>query len=141
MNVLIDTNAILDDILNRVPNADPAHRVNQLITDGLLHGYLTANCLTDIFYVVTKNKGETTARVVIKNLLLLFAVVSVDGDDCLRAIDLPMQDFEDALIVVCAEKANLDYIITNDQKFLSDSGFEVPTICPADFLLRFYKNI
>ena len=52
MNVLIDTNVILDDILNRVPNADPARRLTQLIMDGLLHGHLTANCQTDIFYTV-----------------------------------------------------------------------------------------
>ena len=130
MNVLIDTNVILDDILSRVPLAEPARKINQLITDDLLHGYLTANCLTDIFYVVTKNKSEPIARKVVKNLLLTFAVVGIDGDDCLRAIDLPMQDFEDALVVVCAEKVNLDYIVTNDQKFLSGSNFSVPTISP-----------
>ena len=137
MNVLIDTNIILDDILVRVPHADPARKITQLVTDDLLTGYLTANCLTDIFYIVTKNKGESVARKVVKNLLLTFAVVSVDGDDCLRAIDLPIQDFEDALVVVCAEKADLDYIITNDKEFLCSAVIRIPTINPVDFLLKF----
>jgi len=136
MNVLIDTNVILDDILNRVPNAEAAKKINRLVTDELVVAYLTANTLTDIFYIVSKNRDEITARKTIKNLLLIFSVVSVDGEDCQRAIDFPMGDFEDALVVVCAEKANLDYIITNDQGFLDEAGLSVPAIKPADFLLK-----
>ena len=136
MNVLIDTNVILDDILDRVPNAETARKISRLVTDELVSGHLTANTLTDIFYVVSKNKNENIARKTIKNLLLVFTIVSVDGEDCRKAIDLPMGDFEDALVVVCAEKANLDYIVTNDQGFLTGTGLNVPTIKPSDFLLK-----
>ena len=138
MNVLIDTNVILDDILNRVPNAEAAKNISRLVTDELVVAYLTANTLTDIFYIVSKNRDEITARKTIKNLLLIYSVVSVDGEDCKRAIDFPMGDFEDALVVVCAEKANLNYIITNDQVFLDEAGLSVPAIKPADFLLKVY---
>jgi len=134
MNVLIDTNVILDDILSRTPNAVVAKNISQMVTDELVFAYLTANTLTDIFYIVTKNRNEITARKTIRNLLLIFSVVSVDGVDCQRAIDFPMGDFEDALVVVCAEKTNLDYIITNDQGFLDEAGLSVPAIKPVDFL-------
>ena len=136
MNALIDTNVILDDILNRTPSADIARKITQMATDDEINGYLTANCLTDIFYVVSKNRDDATARKTIKNLLLVFSVVSVDGDDCQNAIDLPMSDFEDALVVVCAEKANLDYIVTNDQGFLGVANLSIPAICPSKFLLK-----
>jgi predicted nucleic acid-binding protein len=133
---MIDTNVILDDILNRA-NAETSRKVSQLATDGLLNGYLTANCLTDIFYIVSKNRNEATARKTIRNLLLTFAVVNVDGEDCQRAVDLPMGDFEDALVVVCAEKADLNYIVTNDKVFLSGTELSVPAISPVNFLLKF----
>ena len=136
MNALIDTNVMLDDILDRVPNAETARRITQLITDELVNGYLTATCLTDIFYVVSKSRNEVIARKIIKNLLLSFAVVGVDSQDCWRAIDLPMNDFEDALVVVCADKAALNYIVTNDKGFLSGKNLSVPTISPTDFLLK-----
>ena len=136
MNIMVDTNVILDDILNRVPNAEAARKISQLVTDELVKCYLTANCLTDIFYIVSKSLNEAAARKIIKNLLLSFAVVSVDGEDCQRAIDLPMGDFEDALVVVCAEKAALNYIVTNDKGFLSGTDLSVPTISPVDFLLK-----
>ncbi|MCL2337405.1 MAG: PIN domain-containing protein [Firmicutes bacterium] len=133
---MIDTNVILDDILDRWPNAEAAREIIRLVTDELVNGYLTANCLTDIFYVVSKSRNEVVARKTVKNLLLSFVVVSVDSQDCQRAIDLPMEDFEDALVLVCAEKAALNYIITNDNAFLNDINLSVPTISPADFLLK-----
>ena len=136
MNILVDTNVILDDILNRMPNAEAARKVSRLVTDEIVRCYLTANSLTDIFYVVSKSLNEMAARKIIKNLLLSFAVVSVDGEDCLKAIDLPMGDFEDALVVVCAEKAALDYIVTNDKGFFSGTDLSVPAVSPANFLLK-----
>jgi predicted nucleic acid-binding protein len=134
---MIDTNIVLDDILNRAPNADVARGVSRLVTDGIVNGHLTANCLTDIFYIVSKCRNDGTARKVIRNLLLIFSVVSVDGGDCQVAIDFPMSDFEDALVVVCAEKADLSYIITNDKGFRSDTASSVSVVSPADFLLKF----
>ena len=37
MNALIDTNVILDDILDRVPNAESAREISQLVTDELVN--------------------------------------------------------------------------------------------------------
>jgi len=42
MNVLIDTNIILDDILDRTPNAETAKKIIRLVTDEQIDGYLTA---------------------------------------------------------------------------------------------------
>ena len=136
MNALIDTNVILDDILSRAPNDEVARKISYLVTDEEIGGYLTANSLTDIFYVVTKVRDKNVARAVIRNLLLNFEIVSVDGQDCQSAIDSQMSDFEDALVVVCAEKAELDFIVTNDQKFLGEAVLSVPTIKPTDFISR-----
>jgi len=141
LNVLIDTNVILDDILDRSPNAVTARKISQLAMDALVNAYLTANCLTDIFYIVSKSRNEDIARIIIRNLLLSFLVVGVDGQDCQRAIDLPMGDFEDALVVVCAEKAALNYILTNDKGFLNGTDLGVPAISPADFLLMYEENL
>ena len=140
MNVLIDTNVVLDDILDRFPNSENARKISGLVTDEHVSGYLTANCITDIFYIVHKYRDDTTARMTIKNLLLSFNVLSVDAQDCQKAIDTPMRDFKDALAVVCAEKESLDYIVTNDKNFLSQTDLGVPAISPADFLMQFQAN-
>ena len=137
MNVMIDTNIVLDDILNRSPNAENARKISRLVTDEYVNGYLTANCITDIFYIVSKSRDDAIARKTIKNLLLSFGVVSVDGQDCQKAIDMSLRDFEDALAVVCAKKESLEYIVTNDKIFLKQADLEVSTISAADFLMQF----
>jgi predicted nucleic acid-binding protein len=58
LNALIDTNVILDDILNRTPYAESVRKISRLVSDEVINGYLTANCFTDIFYVVSKNRNE-----------------------------------------------------------------------------------
>jgi len=134
---MIDTNVIIDDILNRAPNAVVARKISQLVEDGIINGYITANSITDIFYIVAKIKGNEITRTIIRNLLGTFMIVSVDGQDCLQALDLPLNDFEDALVIICAQKTSLDYIITNDKGFLSETAISVPSISPDDFLLKF----
>ncbi|MDR1570954.1 MAG: PIN domain-containing protein [Clostridiales Family XIII bacterium] len=134
---MVDTNVVLDDILNRAPNADIARRISRLVTDGIVNGHITANCLTDIFYIVSKYRNDGTARKVIRNLLLAFSVVGVDDGDCRAAIDLPVRGFEDALVVIRAEKADLSYIVTNDKGFQGIADSSVSVISPSDFLLKF----
>ena len=133
MNVIIDTNVILDDILNRTPNVTDARRITELVTEGKIAGHISANSITDIYYVTDKKHGDDVAKDVIRGLLQSFSIVAIGGEACLAALDKPMDDFEDALVAVCAENANLNYIITNDKAFL-DLDLPVPSINPTDFL-------
>ena len=69
-------------------------------------------------------------------LIEKFGIVAVTQDDCSAALALPVQDFEDALMLACAEKINADYIITRDDKFLQVAS-SVKLIAPIDFLAIF----
>ena len=70
----------------------------------------------------------------IRYLLVTYNIIGVDRLDCQRALDLQINDFEDAIAAVCAKKANADYIITNDKEFLAEQDLDVPAISPGDFL-------
>jgi len=48
LNTLIDTNVILDDILDRAPNAEAAREISRLVTDELVAA---------LNYIVTNDKG------------------------------------------------------------------------------------
>jgi predicted nucleic acid-binding protein len=137
MNVLIDTNVILDDLLNREPRCETARGIMELVNGKRVQGYITANSVADIFYITEKKTNLTYARNAVKKIIFALRIISVEGQDCEKALELPMNDFEDALVVVCAEKADLHYIVTNDNGFLSVEGLLTPTISPADFLLKF----
>jgi len=51
MKVLLDTNVVLDAIVNRKPFYHDAQKVIDLIHENKLEGYITANSVTDIYYI------------------------------------------------------------------------------------------
>jgi len=99
-------------------------------------GFVTANSITDIYYLVRKNVSEAVARGAIRNLLQLFTIVDIDGEDCEAALDSPIGDYEDALVAVCAEKLGVDYIVTRAKDFLNTDSV-VFVSSPNIFLSKF----
>ena len=62
--------------------------------------------------------GAPAAKAAVNKLTELFELIPVDEQDCLDALALPLDDFEDALIVVCSAKSGADYIVTRDMELL-----------------------
>ena len=54
MNVLLDTNIILDVVLNRPGFLDAAKTVFELAEQKRFRGFITASAITDIFYISKK---------------------------------------------------------------------------------------
>ena len=134
MKVLIDTNIILDVLLSREPNIKSAEKIFEMIYNEEIEGFTTASSITDIYYIISKRLGDTPTREALRNLFNLLGIISVDGDDCVDALNMPILDFEDALVIVCADKIDIDYIITNDQGFLSVDSKLASVITAYDFL-------
>jgi len=117
MKVVIDNNIALDALLGRQPFNEAAEKILTACVD--MHtGCLSASSLTDIFYVLQKSIGVSSAKAVVIKLIELLEIISVNEEDCLNALSLPFDDFEDALIVICAKNAEADFIVTRDEKFL-----------------------
>jgi predicted nucleic acid-binding protein len=96
-------------------------------------GYICSNSLTDIFYFLKKYRGAAEAKGYIARLMKSFNIITLTADDCTDALDLDMDDFEDAIITVCAEKCGVDYIISRDKNFLSTQNI-IETVTPREFL-------
>jgi len=133
IKALIDTNVVLDALAARKPFHAEAESIFLLTAQEKCQGFITANSLTDIYYLVRKNASESLAREALRNLLQLFSVVDICALDCENALESPLDDYEDALVAVCASKIGSEYIITRDENFLQ-SHLPVPVTTPADFL-------
>ena len=72
--------------------------VMQLVAKGNVGGAITANSVTDIHYVLRKHLDHETLKATLRGLMELLEVVDVTGDQCLAALDVPMKDYEDALL-------------------------------------------
>lgn len=139
IKALLDTNVVLDALASREPFCKDAEKLFLLAADEQFQGHVTANNVTDIYYLTRKNLSEAATREAIRNLLHLFAVVDIGGEDCEAALDSSIADYEDALVAVCAAKAGVDCIISRDADFLKTGGVP-PVIMPAKFLERFAKG-
>jgi len=65
MRVLLDTNILLDVLLDRAPFAADSSAVWTACDDGHMVGFITASSLTDIYYIARRAADAATARVAI----------------------------------------------------------------------------
>ena len=108
MTVLLDTNVILDVLALREPFRASAEAVFALIGTRKLTAYVTASSVTDIYYILRKKLPDEACRKALRDLFNLFSAVPVTQRDCLSALNDPIKDFEDALIMICARKTSVD---------------------------------
>jgi len=134
MIVLLDTNIIMDALQERQPFDIEAKEILRRSQNGKeFTSMFTANAAADIFYLYSKARDMKSAKTALDFLLTNYGVVTVSQEDCKTALTLHIEDFEDALVVVCAKKVNADYIITRDEKFLSAAS-PIKLINPANFI-------
>ena len=135
MIVMIDNNIVIDALK---PNPDfeaDAKRVFRLIWQDKITPYMCANSLTDIFYILQKVQGAEKTKKTIANLMTVMNIVPLTGNDCTDALALPMNDFEDAIIAICAQKINADYIISRDEKFIKSST-KIKILTPKQLFVK-----
>lgn len=131
--VLLDTNVMLDWLLDRKPWSDEAAPIWQARDTGRLIAYLPASALTDIYYIARRQIGAENALAAVDKSLAL-EIISVDKPTILRARALPGSDFEDNVIIACAEAERLDFIITRNPDDFQRSS--VVASIPAVFATR-----
>ena len=134
MQALFDTNVVLDALLKRPPWEADAAACWEACDEGKIMGCLTASTLTDIFYISRKIKGINVARDAIRIWFDAFAICIVDRQALELAIDLPTDDFEDNLQIVCATLAGLDAIVTRDKDGFQ--GSTIPVLTPTELLAQ-----
>jgi predicted nucleic acid-binding protein len=95
MRVLLDTNVILDTMLQRPPWHREADAILQAAALGQITCATTSLSLATIFYVGRRVVGTAAARAAIRMYLAAFAILSIDKQTLLDADALPGNDFED----------------------------------------------
>ena len=136
MNVLLDTNIIMDALQERSPFDVEAKEILKRGQGGKEFAcHFTANAAADIFYLYSKTRDMKSANVALTFLIDNYGIVTVSQDECKAALSLSpnIEDFEDALVVACAQRINADYVVTRDEKFLAAVS-PVKLITPKDFV-------
>ena len=127
MDLMIDSNVVLDHILDREPFAEKSRLVCLLGITGEAQTFINVNMLTDIFYILRKMHGSKRAQEILEDELSFLQLVGVSTTDAKRALAKRWPDFEDALVAECANKINADYIVTRDEKDFARSSVKAVT--------------
>ncbi|HET6884007.1 MAG TPA: PIN domain-containing protein [Pirellulales bacterium] len=134
MRVLLDTNVVLDVLLQRAEWLADAERVWQASADGRLTACITASTITDIYYVSRRLVGQQKARDAIRACLDTLSVLSVDHATLTAAFARNGTDFEDDVQMASAQFHGLDAIVTRDAGGFSGSA--VTVISPKELIER-----
>jgi predicted nucleic acid-binding protein len=131
MKVLIDTNIILDIVLERQPFIKQARRVLQTAQAGIVL-FLTATTITDLYYITRKARGREIALSFIADLLQFVEVAGVDKDVIMQALRSDIADFEDAIQESAAKSQSINVIVTRNETDFENSVLEIHS--PESFL-------
>jgi predicted nucleic acid-binding protein len=134
---MIDTNVIIDHLLDQKPFSDNADKIIKLSEDGRITGMINTSSVTDIYYILRKVIGHSRSIEALRALFVILDVIDVSKSDLVMAMEANMTEYEDALVSSCAKRAKAEYIVTRNIKDFLPSA--IPPLTPDDFLKRFFS--
>ena len=138
MKIMCDTNVILDVLMERKPFSEASTKILKLCEQRKIEGYVSASCITDIFYLIKKYlHSNDMAYNAVGKILEILKIASVTNNDVLLAYQKREKDFEDCLLTVCAKSNGCDLIITRNKKDFEN--LEITTLDPDEFLSDLIK--
>ena len=114
LRVLVDTNVVLDLLLQRDPWYSQCQAFWQARDAGRLVAYLPASVLTDIYYISRRIVGNDLAHQIVTRCIREFGLLALYRGILEAALALPGTDFEDNVQIACANAAHLDFIVTRN---------------------------
>lgn len=129
MNLLLDTNVLIDYLGRKEPFFEPAKQIAMAAFFGDVRAWVPAQSAVDAFYVLERYVDPLRLQKSISKVLTTITPVDLTGADLERAARLAWPDMEDCLISLAADKAGADYLITRDAEGFARSS--VPTLSPT----------
>lgn len=133
LRILIDTNIILDWLLYREPFHSNAEYIVAKCMSGDVDGYLTAHMMSDLFYILRKKLTVEKRRNLLIFLCNTMGIISEDKETIRKTLcNEQWMDLEDGLQMQCADKEEMDYIVTRNIRDFKVS--KVLAIEPEQFI-------
>ena len=114
MILLLDTDVLLDVVLDRRPHSDAASRLLDNLQRRPGTGFMAWHTISNFFYLVRPLRGGLSARLLLLDLARFIRVAPTTTESLLYAAQLEMPDFEDALQVAAASACQADGIVTRN---------------------------
>ena len=131
--ILIDTNVLIDYLLEREPFFEDAKEVILSCAEGKTKGCIAAHSIPNMFFILRKDYSAKERREVLSNLCSIFDIEGIDKAKLLAGLsNEDFSDFEDCLQMECAKSYGADYIVTRNVSDYATS--EIKAIEPKNYL-------
>jgi predicted nucleic acid-binding protein len=114
LRVLVDTNVVLDVLLDREPHVAASAEILSRVESGSISGWLCATTITTLSYLLTKAAGSEKALGDVRQILSLFEIAPVNRPVLEGALALGFHDFEDAVLHEAARQIDANAIVTRN---------------------------
>lgn len=131
-SVLVDTNVWVDVVLKRPEFFDESYAVLLACIEDGIRMVVAGTSLKDVFYWAERSAGAQAAYDALGFVFQIADIATVDGSVCKAAVHLERPDYEDGIIVACAQAESVDAVITRDAKGFMDAKCAKRT--PHEFL-------
>jgi len=130
--ILIDSDICLDSITARYPYSLNADKLLEAVEDGSLTGVVSAESLSNIYYVARKMESHQKAIELLNHLKQIVVIGTVTPEVVKQALSSGWSDFEDALQHFCAIWENCDAIVTRNKSDYKKAS--LPVYSPRECL-------
>lgn len=132
MNLLLDTNVLIDYLGKKAPFYDDALRIIAAGYFGDAKLWVPAQSFKDAFFVLSHYVNSANIQAAFREVLEVVEPVPLTAEDISIAAQLEWDDFEDCLVAISASKIGAQRLITRDKKGFSRSM--VPPQSPHEWL-------
>ena len=131
--IFLDTNVILDYLLEREPFYYDALKLWAACEEGTVEGYVSAMTVNNVHYIAHRLKSETTAMIAVRGILSVFNVVPLDKELMKLAADFHDRDYEDDIQLQSAIRSGCTHLFTRDPTHFHTKALAI--VPPSSFLI------
>lgn len=132
MRILLDTNIVLDVLLEREPFVTEARKIWQASDDGVFDACIASFTIPTVYYICQRQQSIEAAARAVDLCLEAFEVAALYRECVLAARRMHDDDFEDNLQVACAITDFMHGIVTRNTQDFATSPVRIYS--PADLL-------
>jgi PIN domain. len=132
-DIFIDTDVIIDFLIDREPHSREAAIIFTLIEQKKLKGYVSSLTFSNLYYILRKIESHNKVIAKLDSISRLLTILKVDQQIIKHAIESGFPDFEDSIQYNCAlDYKKIDVLITRNIK--DYKGSQIPVMTPAIYL-------
>ena len=135
MRIFLDCDILLDVALNRAPFAASSGKLLDHLEAERRTVAMAWHSISNIYYIAAKLSDSQVARTMIADLCGFVHVVPASNQEVMRALELPMPDFEDALQCAAALLFQADCIVTRN--LVDYVGSPIPAMTPDQYIEQY----